>query len=389
MKAIINLDHAAAAPINKEAKKAITKWLDLPVYNIDSSYQPAVEQRRYLADLKSKTAKLLGVKLPNILITSGSSDASSKLLDLISQAEPNKEVILTEIEHSTLLSRVKDFPNHKILKLSDTTGSIKLKDLAVAINDSTILISIQYVNNETGQVLPIKEAAKLVAEVNRSRKQRGIELPLFLHTDASQAAVTEDLNIPRLGVDALSLNGSKLGSLPSCGILYLSADLLRWLYSKGIEYPHQKENPLSIISLYYSLQHSIQKKATENKRLTNLSKAFFQELQKQIPEASLNPKNLKIGKNHAPHILNIHIPKVSGERLTILAGLSGTLISTGAACSASKDRPSHVLQALGLSPAEIQSSIRVSFGSANGSEKEVIKAAKKLAELCNNPSVKL
>lgn len=384
----INLDHAACAPLNKEAKKNIKEYLDNPIYNIDSSYSPAVDQRRYLSDLKSKTAKLIGVKAPNILITSGSSDANSRLLKLLSASSPEAKFITTEIEHSSLLDSIQELKNHQLIKLNKA-GQLDLKELKEAINDSTLLITVQYINNETGQILPIKEISKIIKEVNNSRTKRGIDLPLFLHTDASQAAITEDLLIPRLGIDSLSLNGSKFGALPNSGILYLSADILRYLESKAILIPKPKENPLSIISLYFALKHSIEKKSTESKRLLKLSKAFYNQLQKDLPDIKLSPNNLKIGKNHSPHILNINIPNISGEKLVILAGLNRILISTGAACSASKDKPSHVLEALDLSLEQINSSIRVSFGSSNKSEKEVTDAAKKLAELCKNSSVEL
>lgn len=384
---MFNLDHASTAPLNKEAKKAVQEFLSSPIYNPDSAYAPAVELRRYLADLKSKTAKLLGTKAPNIFITNGSSDASAKLLNLITSAAPKGSVIATNIEHSSLLDLVEKLPNAKTLKV-DPKKMIDLTKLKSLITDSTTLITIQYVNNETGQILPIKEISRLVKRIKADRLKRNIRLPLFLHTDASQAAITQDLLIPRLGVDSMSLNGSKFGALPGSGILYLSADLLRWLNSTGVEPETSKENALSIISLYHALRHTIEKKNSEAKRLLNLSQSFYQELQKQIPEVSLNPCNLKIGKNHSAHILNLYIPGINAERLVILAGLNNIFISTGAACSASKDKPSHVLEALDLSPKQIQSSIRVSFGSANKSEQEVKEAAKKLAALCKSPSIK-
>ncbi len=388
MKSPINLDHAAGTPLAKEVRNKIKEFIENPIYNTDSSYAPAVEQRRYLADLKSKTAKLIGAKSPNIFITSGSSDANSKLLNLIKLADPNAEVITTSIEHSSLLDSIKELQSHKILKLNKS-GQFDLKTLESSITDSTILITVQYINNETGQILPIKEISRLVKKINNSRLDRKIKTPLFFHTDASQAAITEDLLIPRLGVDSISLNGSKFGALPNSGILYLSADILRFLELKKVTIPKTKESPLSIISIYFALKNSIEKKNTESKRLLKLSNSFYSQLQKDLPDIKLNPSNLKIGKNHSPHILNINIPNVSGEKLVILAGLNGILISTGAACSASKDQPSHVLEALGLSIEQINSSIRVSFGSGNKSEKEVIEAAKTLAKLCKNPSIKL
>lgn len=388
MAQIYNLDHAAGAPLNKDTKKAISDFLEKPFYNIDSSYEPAVKLRRYLTDLRSKTAKLIGVKTPNIFITNGSSDATNMLFDLLSSADQNSEILTTNIEHSSLIDQLNKFKQSVFLSI-DPKDLIDLTELKSLITNTTLLVSIQYVNNETGQVFPIKEVSEIIKQIKQDRIKRGVKLPIFLHTDASQAAITQDLQIPRLGVDTMSLNGSKFGALPNSGILYLSADLLRFLDNKNIKVLERKQNPLSVISLYHSLNNSISKKNTELKRLLNLSSSFWSEFNKLIPESQLNPIGLKIGKKHSPHILNIYIPKVSGEKLVILAGLNNILISTGAACSASKDKPSHVLESLGLSLDQINSSIRVSFGSANKSAREVKNAAAKLAKLCQNESVKI
>ena len=388
MSKTINLDHAAGAPLNKAAKKAVKEFLDSDIYNTDASYAPATELRRNLSDLKNKTAKLIGTKSPNIYITSGSSDATSTLFEVFKLSKNKGALITTNLEHSSLLDLVPKNSGHHILKIQND-GTLDLKELTGAITSQTLLLSIQYVNNETGQIMPIKEISKIVKQAREVREREGNKLPIFLHTDASQAAITQDIQVPRLGVDAMSLNGSKFGALPNSGLLYISSDILRWLNQSGISMPPRKESPLSVISTYHALGHAIEKKNSESKRLLAISKTFWAEFQSQVPSAHLNPKNLKIGKNHSAHILNIHVPGISGERLVILAGLNGILISTGAACSASKDKPSHVLEALGLRSEVIQSSIRVSFGSSNQSEKDAKDAAKKLASLCQNSSVRL
>ncbi len=385
---IYNLDHASGAPLNKQAKKAIKEFLSEPIYNTDSSYAPAVKLRRDIDELKSKIAKLLGVKSPNIFICAGSSDATKKLFTLISLAFKKGEVITTNVEHSSLLAQLDVFSKKKILHVGPT-GQIDLAKLKDSISDRTILVSVQYVNNETGQVMPIKEISSIIKEVRADRDRANNKLPIFFHSDASQAATTQDLLVPRLGVDAMSINGSKFGSLPNSGLLYLSPNIIRWLSKNKVEIKEAKNNPLTVISLYHSLKHATSKKNTESKRIALLAQAFWSELKKLIPEAELTPKGLTIGKKHSSHIINIHITGVSSERLVILAGLNDILISTGAACSASRDKPSHVLEALGLSKEKVQSSIRVSFGSGNKTEKEVRGAAKKLAGLCQNKSVKL
>jgi cysteine desulfurase len=389
MQNIINLDNASSTNLNKESKKAVKEFLEQPQLNTDSSYQPAVEKRRMLAATKDQLAKLIGAKSPNIFITEGSSDANSRLLNLIKSADTTLEVISSEIEHSTLLREIEKIKNSTIIKLDPKSHQLRLKDLEDAITEKTILITIQYINNETGQVLPLKEISKIIKKVREQRLANGNNLPIFFHTDASQAVITQDLQIKRIGVDALSLNGSKFGALPSSGILYLSGDILRWLDQNNVKLDQKKENPLSIISLYPALKNAIQKKPTESKRLLNLSKTFHTEFIKQFPEAKLNLTNSKIGINHSGHILNYTLPNVSGEKLVILAGMNGILISTGAACSASKNIPSHVLKALGLSLEQINSSIRISFGSTNKSEDEIKQAAQLLAKLCQNKSVKI
>jgi cysteine desulfurase len=385
----INLDHASSTILNKYAKKAILEFIEEPQLNIDSSYEPAVKKRRGLAETKNQIAKLLGAKSPNILITNGSSDANSKLLSLIFRVNSDLEITASEIEHSTLLDSISKFKNHKIIKIDSSTNQLDLKSLQESISNLTILVTVQYVNNETGQILPIKEISRIVRKVREERLRSGVKLPLFFHTDASQAATTQDLQVKRLGIDALSLNGSKFGALPSSGILYLSSEILRWLDENRVKLDQKKENPLSIISIYPSLKDSIKKKSAESKRLLSLAQAFHKEFSKLLPDAKLNPLDLKIGKNHAPHILNYQIPNVSGEKFVILAGMNRILISTGAACSASKNLPSHVLKALGLNLNQINSSIRVSFGDSNKGEKEVVEAARTLAQLAKNESVKL
>lgn len=387
MSGIINLDHAAGAPLNKDAKNAIKILLESQIYNTDSSYSPAVELRRQVAELKSKTAKLIGVKSPNLFITSGSSDATKTLFQTFYRADPNARYITTNIEHSSLLDVFSKVGDKDILEV-EADGTLNITKLKQLLTEETLLVSVQYVNNETGQVMPIKDISKLIKHERLRRKEEGNDRPIFLHTDASQAAITQDLQIPRLGVDAMSLNGSKFGALPSSGILFVSSDIVRWLSTRKVSVNFGKEGILATISIYHALAHAIEKKNTEAKRLLNLAKTFWAEFQKELPEARLNPKDLKIDKNHSPHIINIYIPEVSGERLVILAGLNNILISTGAACSASIDKPSHVLKALGLDRETIQSSIRVSLGSGNSSEKEVKVAALKLAQLAQAESVK-
>ncbi len=385
LNAPLNLDHAAGTKLNSTAKKELLKFISSDIYNPDSSYQPAVELRRYLADLKNKLAKLLGVNSPSIFITNGSSDATSKLFKLL-LADKNLNLITTNVEHQTLLAEAGEYQN-QIIKVSPKNGILSLSKLKQAISPQTILISVQYVNNETGIIQPIKDLAQLIKRINHSRLQQKIELPLFLHSDASQAALTEDIQIPRLGVDALSLNGSKFGALPSSGILYLSPTILRYLEQTKTKLDFKKEDALSLISQYFALQDAIQKKPNTKKTLLKLARSFNQEFLKLNPSAKLNPTNLKINKNHAPHILNYTINGISGEKFVILAGLNGILISTGAACSASKNTPSHVLQALNLTTTEVQSSIRISLGKDLKSESEAKKAALKLSKLLKNESV--
>jgi cysteine desulfurase len=386
------LDHAATAPQSPAARKELLSLISGGlIYNPDSSYAPAVEFRRRLAELKKKTAKLLGVRAPSLFYTGGSSKANQLLLGLIfaNQDFTPLEFITSKLEHSTLLSQLQSLKNIKLNFASTKpgTGLVDIASIKDLINDNTVLITIQYVNNELGTIQPIKELAQLVDRTRQDRTRRGVKTPLWLHTDASQAAKTEDLQIPRLGVDALSLNGSKFGAAPASGLLYLSADLLRWLDSRPFAKTRlnaayaQKPSPIEVISIFYALEQAILKRQSESKRLLSLAKAFWRQLQISVPNAKLNPANLKIGVNHTGHILNIYLPEVKAEQLVILAGLNGLYFSTGAACSANKNTPSHVLTELGLSLEVVNSSIRVSFGAANRSEQEVIAAANLIAEL--------
>lgn len=391
------LDHAAGAPISNDVKDEVSRILEWEILpNPEAGYSLAGKWRRELADHKNQIARTLGVKAPSIFISNGATEASLKLFEMISP-KINKErlsICILDIEHSSLLDQVvgsdKITGSVKVIKVSDLglggNGEYDLSKVLKSVDDQTVLISMQLINNETGQILPIKKLAGEIAKIRKGREERGVNTPLFLHSDASQGGTTMDLHIPRLGVDALTINGAKIGGLPSSGLLYISPELARW--SDRVP-TIGKEDPIKTATLNIALSKVQKKRPSEKKRLGALSESFWRELKQLVPGAELN-LSAKMGKvKHSDHILSIHLPGINAERLVILAGQHGVFIGTGAACSANQGKPSHVLRAIGCSSTEIASSIRISFGLSNIDKAEVLFAAQKIAELCGEESVKL
>lgn len=388
----VYLDHAAGAPISNSVKNEVKRIMECDVLpNPEAGYNLAAKWRKELAGHKDKIARVLGIKAPSIMVTNGATEASDMFLEFVKDVsvDKNYNFCVMDTEHSSIMQKANELGKVKKLKISDIKldggGRPDLSAILKVIDDSTVLITMQLVNNETGQIMPVKELAREIKNIRADRENRGLDTPLYLHSDASQAGTVEDLHIPKLGVNAMTINGAKLGGLPNSGLLYISPELARWISNRE---ELKKEDPIRVATLSVALERAQSKRPAEKKRLSILADLFWREFKKGCPDSTLNLES-KLGKTkQAGHILSIRIPGVNAERLVILAGQHGVYIGTGAACSANNGKPSHVLKAIGCTDTEIASSIRISFGANNKSKADVIWAAKKLAELSQHDSVK-
>lgn len=374
----IYLDYAAATPLNPQVLAAMQPYFADKFYNPSAIYLAGQTVRRDLHAARHSIAQSLGAKPAEIVFTSGATEANNLALCGVMAAEPKAELIVSAIEHESVMAPAERLGT-KIAPV-DKYGVVKLSELEKMITDKTRLISIIMVSHELGTVQPIARVAGLVRQIRTDRLARGIGRPLYLHTDAAQAANYFEINVARLGVDLLTVNGSKLYGPKQTGVLYVRAatQLEPQIIGGGQEFGLRSgtENVAGAIGLAKALALASSLRKMEAARLLKLRQEFISRVQKLIPKASQNGYL----KKTAPHIVNLLLPGQDAERLMMELDERGIIAAVGSACSAADEEPSHVLRAIGLSDDQARSCLRFSFGRQTTAA-ELARTAKTLAEI--------
>ncbi len=369
-------DYAAATPVDVRVKNAMDPYLAELFYNPSAGYSPSRKISAELKIARVDLSRILGSKPTEIIFTSGATEANNMAIYGVMQNHSNANVITSAIEHESVLKQAEKY-NHKVCPV-DKKGSVDLEKLMVFIDDKTILISIMLANNEIGTIQPIKKIAEIIKNVRADRQKKGIEMPIYLHTDAAQATNYLDLHVSRLGVDLMSINGGKIYGPKQTGVLYVKTGvILQPLILGGGQERNLRsgtENMPGIIGLIKAVQIAEKKRNTEVKRLTGLQKLFIELFQKSGLDHQINGSL----KNRLPNNLHVTFFGQDNERLMMQLDNLGFCVAVGSACSASSDEPSHVLAAIGIAKQDIQASLRFSMGRYTTAEdvKKLVDAVK-------------
>lgn len=358
----IYLDHAAATPVDEAAFVAMQPFLSDAFYNPSAVYQAAREVRKQVEAARGAVASVLGAKDQELIFTAGGTEANNLAIHGIMQQFPEGNIVVSSIEHESVLESAKQY-DHRIAPVTEK-GVIDLVKLESLIDERTVLVSIMYANNEVGTVQPLKEISALI---QKKRATHAVH-PLFLHTDACQAANYLDLQVARLGVDLMTVNGGKIYAPKQSGCLYIKTGtgISSLMQGGGQESGIRSgtENVPAIIAFATMLQKVQNERKAESLRIEAIKNKVFAILSQKIPTVILNGDT----KRRLPNNLNITIPGVDGERLLMEFDEVGLQVATGSACTASNDEPSHVLLAMGLAPAAASASLRLTFGRMNKNE---------------------
>jgi cysteine desulfurase len=356
----IYLDYAAATPLDPEVLKTMKPYFTDQFYNPSATYLAARAVRNDLESARRQIVGLLGARPAEVIFTAGATEANNLAIQGIMRRFPDSEVLVSAIEHQSVLEPARLFKNKEIPV--DPSGLIILNKLSNLINDKTVLVSIMLVNNELGTIQPLREISQILEKIRNQRRAKGNNLPLYLHTDAAQAGNHLDLHVSRLGVDLMSLNGGKIYGPKQSGVLYFKTgiNLQPLIVGGGQEFGLRSgtENVAFAAGLAKALEIAQQKRPIESKRLLELRQSFESQLRRLLPEAVVNGS-----KNHrAPHVLSVTLPGIDNERLMMELDERGIQCAVGSACSASREEASHVLAAIGLSQDAARSTLRFSFG---------------------------
>ena len=369
---MIYLDHAAATPVSSRVLKAMTPYLTEQFFNPSAAYLPAKRVREAFDTAKGQIANFIGAKGNDLVITSGATEANALAFTSVKAEFSARgklptatapKILVLETEHSSVLENARRYGCETIRV--DHTGLIDLTDLRAKLTDSVELVSVSLANNELGTIQPLAEIAELLRQTRLSRLQRGITTQLLLHSDASQGLALLELNVARLGVDLLTLNAAKVSGPKGVGALYVGHHVrLSPLVAGGGQERGLRagtENVAGVIGFAAALEAVKGHTAAARKKYTRL----VENLKSELSQAKVSPLFLGCPKHQLANFLPVSFPGLDAERLIYLLEEQGVCVSTGAACAASKGEPSHVLRAIGLSPAEIAGSLRLSLGVLN------------------------
>lgn len=358
----IYLDYAAASPLHPDVLSVMQPYLQAYFYNPSATYLAAQKIAKDIQTYRQKVAEIIGCRPTEIVFTAGGSEANNLAITGIMQQYPDKHLVVSSVEHDSVLEPAKQFDFTHVPVKED--GRISVDQLVRCITDQTVLVSIMYANNEIGTVMSLSRIAKAIEQIRQKRKSSGNTLPLMLHTDACQAALYLNIQVKYLGVDLMTLNGGKIYGPKQSGMLYvrtgikLSPQVRGGGQERGLR--SGTENVAGIVGFSKALSLASENQKTVAKDIKKLQDQFVSEITKAVPSAVINGSR----KYRLPNNIHLTFPGTDNERLMMELDERGIMCAIGSACSASSDEPSHVLKAIGLSDAAAQSSLRFTLGSS-------------------------
>lgn len=358
-------DYAAATPLDPDVLQAMTPYFSGSFYNPSAQYLAAKAVHQDMETARATVAGLLGVRSPEIIFTAGGTEANNLAIQGVAHRFPNSHIVTTALEHDSVLIPVRELQKKGWLigeVVPKEDGTMDPHSILGAVTDQTVLVSIMSANNEIGTVQPIKEVATGIKALREARRASGNDLPLYLHTDACQAANYLDLHVHRLGVDLMTINGGKIYGPKQTGILVAltGVKLDPLIFGGGQEFNRRSgtENVPAIIGFAEALRLAVDMRKSETERLRKLQDTFLTLLAEKLPYARINGSV----KRRLPNNVHITLPGRDNERLLYALDEAGIQAAAGSACSASKEESSHVLKAIGLSDDEAHASLRFSMG---------------------------
>ena len=375
LKLPIYMDHHATTPVAPEVFEVMRPYFMEQFGNAASRSHPfgwaaeaAVEAAR------AQIARLIGCEPMEVVFTSGATESDNLAIKGVAQACRDKgtHLITSRFEHHAVLDSCKRLEKEgfQVIYLPVTRcGLVDPEDVAKAITEKTILVSIMLANNEIGTIQPL-------AKIGRICRERGV----LLHSDAVQGVGKIPVSVDDLGVDLLSLTAHKLYGPKGAGALYVRmgkprVKLVAQMDGGGHEKGRRSGtlNVPGIVGLGKACEVAGEGMAAEATRLTLLRERLWAGIQARLDRVQLNGH----ARLRLPGSLNVSFEGVSGESL--LLALKDVAVSSGSACTSSSVEPSYVLKALGIADALAHASIRFGLGRGN-TEDEVDYVVERVAE---------
>jgi cysteine desulfurase len=386
----IYLDYAATSPLDARVRRVMNAT---SFGNPNSLHAFGQEAQRTLDAARTAVAGLLGAESREVIFTGSATEANNAVLrGIVGAVRENADgtrrdalpkIIISAIEHESVYETARALEKSGAVECViipvDEHGTVDIKKIEKVLDDRTILVSVMYVNNETGSVQPIVKISELIKGFRNSKLQKpnnkqtqnyGTKYPLF-HCDAVQAFQYFDCDVNALGVDFLTLSAHKIYGPKGVGVLYIrnkegitdserQKDIIPIITGGGQEFGMRSgtQNVPGIVGFSEAATSAVAMREKNAEKMCVLKKKTFDLIRDAYPRAELNGGRKDEG---SPHIMNVWLPGIPSELLLIQLDQEGIAVSGGSACHARAPRPSRTVAAM-HGDARAKESVRISFG---------------------------
>ncbi len=366
----IYFDHAATTRLHPKALEAMLPYLEERFGNPSGAYALARQAARAVDEARSSAASLLGCRPAEVVFTGPGTESINAAIKGVALAQKlaglGDHIVTSSIEHHAVLHSceyLERFGFHVTHVPVNAQGLVDPDDVARAVNERTVLVSLMLANNEVGTVQPITEIAQAVRQRAKSLRRR-----IPVHTDAVQGGHALELNVEELGVDLLSLSAHKFCGPKGAGVLYMKRGTPFLAQQSGGGQERQRragtENVAAIAGTAAALRLAQENRQEYSRACRSLVRRLVDGILKSVPGATFNGHPQRRLPNNA------HFSFEGAESDGMLAALDkrGIAASAGSACTSATWEPSHVLVAMGLPLSKAVAALRITVGPENTDE---------------------
>jgi cysteine desulfurase len=360
---IINLDHMSANPLLPEVQETMIEAIRADYGNPSSQHKLGDKATEALDGARESVSRLLNSPSPkDVVFTSGGTESVNLAVKGVAwaRADKGKHIVTSNIEHNAVLRSLRRLKmmDYKVSSVPvDEFGRINPEDVAKAIKEDTVLVTIMHSNNEIGTIQPIEEIARITRE-------KGVTF----HTDAVDSVGVVPVDVQKLGVDLLSFASNTFYGPTGTGGLFVRRGTKVWPLLDGGVQEHNKragaENLIGIIGMGTAADLAMRDMPDRIAHTGKLKTKLLKELPQYIDEYIINghpEKNL-------PNLVSVSIKYIEGESIVLMLDDEDFAVSTRSACAAGALQASHVLLSIGRDFADAQGTLVVTFGVDNTEE---------------------
>ncbi len=350
----IYMDYSATTPMKPEVIEAVSDAFKHHYGNASSIHHIGQDAKVLLQQAREQVARLIGAEPREIFFTAGGTESDNWAIEIALETKPGKHIITTSVEHHAILHPLEalEKKGYRVTYLPvDEYGMVSPEQVAAAIEDDTILISVMYINNEIGSINPVEQIAEVAA-------QHGI----LFHTDGVQALGNIPIDMSANQISMMSMSAHKIYGPKGVGALYIRKGVrtVPLIYGGAQERKVRAgtENIPGIIGFAKAAELARENLTAHIERLSGLRDKLRDGIMNQIPQAKYN------GHPTKRHPGNVHVcfKYIEGESLLLLLDMKGICASSGSACTSGSLDPSHVLMNIGLTHEIAHGSLRLTLG---------------------------